>query len=146
MNSRTKGHIKEIAQAVKRAEQSHGSLGVTFRQGVVQSIDPGPPVTCGVDLGSSGVTIPGVRCLDSYHPVIGDLAQLAQWGPSLLLLGPIKTTLDAPDEQTLSEGYVEVFDGQSPPVRRARFGKQLDGKYGLRVWGSNGLLDYDLTT
>lgn len=53
-----------------------------FRQGVVVSVEAGPPKSVTVTVGGS-VEVPGVRYGRSYAPVPGDTVWLVQQGPAL---------------------------------------------------------------
>jgi hypothetical protein len=46
-------------------------------------------LSCSVDMGSSGVAIPGVRFLASYTPGVGHYVWLLQAGPILLVIGKL---------------------------------------------------------
>jgi hypothetical protein len=138
-------HSREIAKAIAEARRTSG---LERRKGVVTAIASGPPITCSVQLGSERdefgavTSVPGVPVLDSYSPAVGDAVWVLFAGSDALIVG----SQASGGGSTLSASFVEVFDAQSTPVRRVRFGLQLDGRYGLRVWGSNGLLNYDFTT
>lgn len=46
-------------------------------------------------------------------------------------------------EASTQRAYWETFDASG--VRRVRVGKQTDGKYGVRIWDSGGVLKIDQT-
>lgn len=122
--------LRGVAAAIADPKRS-----VVFRRAQVVSFNPGPPKTCSVLLDGVGDPVNGVSCVGSINPAVGDWVIVAVSPGLWFVIGDITPT-----------SFFEVFDTQVPPVRRVRVGLQTDGRYGVRVWGSNGLLDHDFTT
>jgi hypothetical protein len=109
--------------------------GLSVRKGQVKAV-ASDGLSCTVELGRSGVEVPGVRQLAHYTPTVGDWVYLLLAGPLWIIIG------EAPTSASTS---FDVYDTQTPPVLRVRLGRQSDGRYGLRIWGSNGLINFDYT-
>lgn len=78
--------MRDLARMLAPAGQ--GDDSARLRQGVVASVQAGPPRTLTVTVGGS-VEVAGVRYLASYSPQPGDTVWLVQQGPVLVVLGDL---------------------------------------------------------
>lgn len=81
--------IRELATVLQRPP--YAFQPATIRKGSILSHDSaGTPPTVGIAIsGDTTTTIPGVRYLDSYTPVIGHTVLLIKQGTDMVVLGHI---------------------------------------------------------
>lgn len=65
------------------------SVPVSRRQGTITAVNTGPPRSVDVNLGASGITLPGCRYLASYFPVVGDAVFVDFLGTDPFAIGTV---------------------------------------------------------
>lgn len=106
---------------------------VTMTKGVVTDLYlAGVPPTCEVQLsGDTTTKIAGVRFIDSYTPVIGDVVQIIKQGPMLLVLGQIAAGSGNP-------ATVHQFNGWAEPMLLSGWGQHSADPVMYRLVLDNG--------
>jgi hypothetical protein len=104
------GIVHELAAEIKDTD---GRTPLFRRKGVVQTVQTGAGVyTCTIRLGGSAVDIPGVPCLNSYVPKVGDIIEVIRDGPQLLIVGKIGSEywheIGGPGEPAFQNGWVNL--------------------------------------
>ena len=82
-------NLRRLSMAIDNVGDSGTTCHMT--KGMVMAVDiAGTPPTCSIQLsGDTTTTIAGVRFLDSYFPVIGDVVQIIKQSSTLLIIGQI---------------------------------------------------------
>lgn len=105
--------MDENLRRLSMAIESTGDSGTTchMTKGMVMAVDiAGTPPTCSIQLsGDTTTTIAGVRFLDSYFPVIGDVVQIIKQSSTLLIIGQI------------SAGVSHAYNGWVAPTLAANW-------------------------
>lgn len=73
-------------RVVVREEIDHSRF-VRRRRAEVVAVNAGPPASIDIVIGGGNVTVPGVRYLSSYNPVVGDIIWVDLVGDDPLVIG-----------------------------------------------------------
>lgn len=131
--SATYSAVRELATTLAPTD----TLSAKLIKGKVISIQvgTGQQVTCTISLGGDETTsIPDVRKLDSYSPVVGDVVQVIMQGTEILILGRV----DSPTTATAQNGWITAALGSgftndsSDPVQYRVITDNGDRKIQLR--------------
>lgn len=79
---------------------------------VVNTALTGTPPTVSINLSGDTTQIDGVRFLESYSPVVGDVLAIAKTGPDLLILGAYAQGASSWTTPTLGSGFSQNGDSQ----------------------------------
>lgn len=105
--------IRELATAI--AKQAVLDFDpATIRKGTIASIDTaGSPPTLGITISGDTTVITGVRYIDSYVPVVGDIVLVIKQGTDLTVLGQIALQFTASSwtDATLASGFSHGGNG-----------------------------------
>lgn len=81
---------RQLARVLpKPSPTSVGLPAVARNWALVQSIQYGSPLTLTITLGGSSAPIAGIRCLDSYHPTVGDMVMVDHVERELIVMGSV---------------------------------------------------------
>lgn len=122
--------VRQLAQTLAPAPD----LSCKLIKGTITAITTASSqTTCTVTLGGdTTTTIPGVRKMDFYSPVVGDVVQIIMQGTEILILGRVDSTTTGSANGWITPSLGSGFSSSANPVQYRVVNDNGDRKVQLR--------------